>query len=60
LHKLSAYYAREYDLVAVEDLNVKGMMESPANSRNTASAAWRTFLRCSNTSANGRGTLRGG
>jgi len=30
--------------VAVEDLNVKGMMESPSNSRNTASAAWRTFL----------------
>ena len=44
LHKLSAYYAREYDLVAVEDLNVQGMMESPSNSRNTASAAWRTFL----------------
>jgi putative transposase len=44
LHKLSAYYAREYDLVAVEDLNVKGMMEPPSNSRNTASAAWRTFL----------------
>ena len=43
LHKLSAYYAREYDFVAVEDLNVKGMMESPSNSRNTASAAWRTF-----------------
>ncbi|RLM49013.1 RNA-guided endonuclease TnpB family protein, partial [Halorubrum sp. Atlit-28R] len=45
LHKLSAYYAREYDLVAVEDLNVKGMLESPSNSRTTASAAWRTFLR---------------
>jgi putative transposase len=45
LHKLSNYYAREYDLVAVEDLNVKGMMESPSNSRNTSSAAWRTFLR---------------
>jgi len=44
LHKLSNYYAQEYDLVAVEDLNVKGMMESPSNSRNTASAAWRTFL----------------
>ena len=44
LHKLSNYYAREYDLVAVEDLNVKGMMESPSNSRNMASAAWRTFL----------------
>ncbi|GAA0255942.1 RNA-guided endonuclease InsQ/TnpB family protein [Haladaptatus pallidirubidus] len=44
LYKLSAYYAREYDLVAVEDLNVKGMLESPSNSRNTASAAWKTFL----------------
>ena len=43
LHKLSAYYAREYALVAVEDLNVKGMLESPRNSRNTASAAWNTF-----------------
>jgi putative transposase len=44
LHKLSNYYAKEYDLVAVEDLNVKGMLESPSNSRNTASSAWRTFL----------------
>ncbi|MBP1922855.1 putative transposase [Halorubrum alkaliphilum] len=44
LHKLSNYYAQEYDLVAVEDLDVKGMLESPSNSRNTASAAWRTFL----------------
>jgi putative transposase len=43
LHKLSAYYAREYDLVAVEDLDVKGMLESPRNSHNTASAAWNTF-----------------
>ena len=43
LHKLSAYYAREYDLVAVEDLDMKGMLESPRNSRNTASAAWNTF-----------------
>jgi putative transposase len=43
LHRLSAYYARNYDLVAVEDLNVKGMLESPRNSRNTASAAWHTF-----------------
>jgi len=44
LHKLSAYYAREYDLVAVEDLRLKEMIESPSNSRNAASAAWRTFL----------------
>jgi len=43
LHKLSTYYAREYELVAVEDLDVKVMLESPRNSRNTASSAWDTF-----------------
>jgi putative transposase len=43
LHKLSNYYATEYDLVAVEDLNVKAMLESSGNSRNTASSAWNTF-----------------
>ena len=43
LHKLSNYYAREYDLVAVEDLNAKGLMELPGNSRNRVSAAWGTF-----------------
>ena len=44
LHNLSNYYAQEYDLVAVEDLKLKEMLEPPSNSRNTASAAWRTFL----------------
>jgi len=43
LHKLSAYYAREYEVVAVEDLTVKEMLESSRNGRNTASAAWNTF-----------------
>jgi putative transposase len=45
LHRLSAYYARKYDLVAVEDLDAKGLMELPSNSRNRASASWGTFLR---------------
>ena len=45
LHKLSNYYAREYDLVAVEDLDTKGLIELPGNSRNRADAAWGTFLR---------------
>jgi len=45
LHKLSNYYAREYDLVAVEDLDAKGLVELPGNSRNRASAAWATFKR---------------
>ena len=45
LHKLSNYYARKYDLVAVEDLDAKGLIELPDNSRNRAGAAWGTFLR---------------
>jgi putative transposase len=45
LHRLSNYYATEYDLVAVEDLNVTGMIQFALNSRNRASAAWGTFLR---------------
>ena len=45
LYKLSAYYAREYNLVAVEDLDAKGLVELPGNSRNRAGASWGTFLR---------------
>jgi putative transposase len=44
LHKLSNYYATEYDLVAVEDLDAKGLVELPGDSRNRAGAAWGTFL----------------
>ncbi|WP_435156935.1 RNA-guided endonuclease InsQ/TnpB family protein [Haladaptatus sp. DFWS20] len=44
LHKLSNHYAREYDLVAVEDLDAAGLVELPGNSRNRAGAAWGTFL----------------
>ena len=56
LHKLSNYYAREYELVAVEDLNLKGMLESPRNSRNTASAAWNTFTDMLETKCEREGT----
>ena len=45
LHKLSNYYATEYDLVAVEDLDTKGLVELAGNSHNRASAAWGTFKR---------------
>ncbi len=34
LHKLSACYAREYDLVVVEDFATKRLIERPGNSRN--------------------------
>ena len=44
LHKLSLDYIQNYDLIAVEDLSVKEMMESPQNSKNKADSAWSTFL----------------
>ncbi len=36
LHILPNYYARGYDLVAVEDMNVKRIIKLASNSRNTA------------------------
>ena len=45
MHKLSNYYAKEYDLVAVEDLDSKGLMELPDNFRNRVTVSWGTFLR---------------
>lgn len=30
--------------MAIEDLDVRGMMQLPSNSRNRASASWRTFI----------------
>jgi putative transposase len=56
LHKLSNYYAREYELLAVEDLDTKEMLESPGNSRNIASAAWNTFTSMLETKCEREGT----
>jgi hypothetical protein len=44
LHKLSNYYATDYDLMTLEDLDLKPMLESAGNSQRTASAAWDTFV----------------
>lgn len=44
LHKLSTAYVENYDVIAVEDLNVSAMMEDDMNSKNTADSAWRTFI----------------
>ncbi|WP_273837607.1 transposase [Halococcus sp. PRR34] len=43
-HKLSTWLAREYDLVAVEDLNVKPMLETSQSAKNKQDAAWSRFL----------------
>jgi putative transposase len=44
LHQQSARIARSYDLIAVEDLNVSGMMKHPTLARTIADASWSKFL----------------
>jgi putative transposase len=43
-HKLAHFYTTQYDAVFVENLNVKGMLESPENARNKAEVGWRDFI----------------
>jgi putative transposase len=43
-HKLAHFYTTEYDAVFVENLNVKGMLESSENARNKAEVGWRDFI----------------
>jgi len=45
LHKLSTWYVENYDLICVEDLDVKDMMMQSSNSRNKANASWGAFVR---------------
>jgi putative transposase len=43
-HKLSTWLVKEYDVVAVEDLDVKPMMEGSQSAKNKQDAAWAQFL----------------
>ena len=43
-HKLTTWLVREYDLVAVEDLDVKPMLETSQNAKNKQDVAWSRFL----------------
>ena len=43
-HKLAHFYTTEYDAVFVENLNVKGMLESGDNARNKVDVGWRGFI----------------
>ncbi|MFC7198991.1 RNA-guided endonuclease InsQ/TnpB family protein [Halospeciosus flavus] len=67
-HKLAHFYTTQYDAVFVENLNVKGMLESSHNARNTAEVGWRDFITilehhgekngCHVVSVNPRGTTK--
>jgi putative transposase len=43
-HKLTTWLVQEYDVVAVEDLDVKSMLEGSHSAKNKQDAAWSRFL----------------
>ena len=44
LHKLSRRYVNSYDIISVENLNVKGLIGISYNARNISDASWSKFL----------------
>ncbi len=44
LHKLSYKYVRDCKLIIIEDLSIKGMMQSSYNAKNMADASWGRFV----------------
>ena len=43
-HKLSTWLVKAYDVVCVEDLDVKPMLETSQSAKNKQDAAWSWFL----------------
>lgn len=43
-HKLTTWLVQEYDVVAVENLDVKPMLETSQNAKNKQDAAWSRFI----------------
>jgi len=43
-HKLTTWLVQEYDVVAVEDLDVKPMLETSQSAKNKQDAVWSRFL----------------
>jgi len=55
LHKLSHHYIENYDIIGIEDLAVKEMIESSYNAKNTIDSSWSTFIQMLSYKAEGAG-----
>ena len=44
LHKLSAFYTKNYDVICVENLNIKGMVRNHGLAQKILDASWGKFL----------------
>ncbi len=55
-HKLTTWLVTEYDVVAVEDLDVKSMLETSQNAKNKRDTAWSRFINLLEYKANLHGT----
>ena len=45
LHKLSRFFVNKYGIIAVEDLNIKGIVRHPYLAKHINDASWETFFR---------------
>ena len=44
LHKLSRFYVDNYDIICIENLNIKGMVRNPSLAQKILDASWGKFL----------------
>ncbi len=57
LHKLSKFYVDNYDVICVEDLNIKGMVRNHNLAQKMLDASWGKFLQLLEQKAGRAGTL---